>query len=186
MQAAPLSDSSLCPIYQVFQFKTLATLPKGSHLVAHEFLTPWNLEVEPLHVLGPEYQIRHRTRDIVQTVRCVWRTQIHTHLSENLPSFVKQGIGGTIIGLFTVKFDEERRSKARPFRPKVTLDLANITAKGRSPLDNCARVSGPDDLVNRALRHPLGNWRRRLVKLLRVDINQRRTVMLDRLLQNLG
>ncbi|WP_420586990.1 LysR family transcriptional regulator [Ruegeria sp.] len=124
--------------FQVFQFETLATFAKGSHLAQHDVLTPELLENEPFIVMGPEHQTYHRTRDIFQAAGRVWRTQVHTHLSENLLSFVKQGMGVALIDPFTVNFDDESGYETRPFRPAVTLDLAIITAKGR-PLSAIAQ-----------------------------------------------
>ncbi|WP_170476117.1 LysR family transcriptional regulator [Ruegeria arenilitoris] len=124
--------------YQVFQFETLATFPENSPLAAYDILTPELLENEPFIVMGPEHQTHRRTRDIFQAAGRVWRTQIHTHLSENLLSFVKQGLGVAMIDPFTVKFDSETGYLTRPFEPAVTLDLAVITAKGR-PLSSIAQ-----------------------------------------------
>ena len=139
--------------------------------------------------MGQEHQTHRRTQDIFQTVEWAWRTliqaQTHTHLSKNRLSFVNQGMGIAMTNPFTVIFDEESGYQLRLFRPEVMLDLAIIMAKG-TILDNCASVFGPTVRVNRSLRHPLGDRCCSLVKLLRVDINQRRTVMLDRLLQDFG
>ncbi len=116
---------------KVFRFETLATFPENSPLAAHEVLTPELLEKEPFIVMGPEHQTHRRTREVFQKAGCDWRTKIHTHLSENLLSFVKQGMGVAMIDPFTVSFDGETGYQTRPFQPPVMLDLAVITAKGR-------------------------------------------------------
>ncbi|MDX1742837.1 MAG: LysR family transcriptional regulator [Ruegeria sp.] len=123
---------------QVFRFETVATFPEGSHLAQYDVLTPELLENEPFIVMGPEHQTHRGTRDVFQAANRTWRTQIHTHLSENLLSFVKQGLGVAVIDPFTVSFDAESGYQTRPFRPAVTLDLAIITAKGR-PLSAIAQ-----------------------------------------------
>ncbi|WP_171128659.1 MULTISPECIES: LysR family transcriptional regulator [unclassified Ruegeria] len=125
--------------YQVFNFETLATFPADSGLAVYEVLTPQILDNEPFIVMGPEHQTHRRTRDIFQAAGCTWRTQIHTHLSENLLSFVKQGMGVAMIDPFTVAFDRESGYLTRPFKPAVTLDLAVITAKTR-PLSAIAQA----------------------------------------------
>lgn len=124
--------------YQEFHFETLATFPEGSHLAQYDVLTPELLDNESFIVMGPEHQTHRRTRDIFQAAGRAWRTKIHTHLSENLLSFVKQGMGVAVIDPFTVMFDEEGGYQTRPFRPTVMLDLAIITAKGR-PLSAIAQ-----------------------------------------------
>ncbi len=116
---------------QVFQFETLATFPAGSPLAQHDVLTPELLANEPFVVMGPEHQTNLRTREVFQAAGCYWRTQVHTHLSENLLAFVKQGMGVAMIDPFTVGFDFEPGYDTRPFRPAVTMDLAIITAKER-------------------------------------------------------
>jgi len=116
---------------KVFRFETLATFPENSPLAAHEVLTPELLEKEPFIVMGPEHQTHRRTREVFQKAGYDWRTKIHTHLSENLLSFVKQGMGVAMIDPFTVSFDGEAGYQTRPFQPPVMLDLAVITAKGR-------------------------------------------------------
>lgn len=124
--------------YQVFRFEALATIPADSPLAAHAVLTPDLLEHEPFIVMGAEHQTHRQTRAIFQAAGCTWRPQIHTHLSENLLSFVKQGLGVAVIDPFTVTFDGERGYLSRPFRPAVMLDLAIITARGR-PLSAIAQ-----------------------------------------------
>ena len=66
------------------------------------------------------------------------------------------------------------------------LDLAIITAKGR-PLSTIAQeFFGSANSLHRLLRNPFRNWCCCLVKLLRVDIHQRGTVMFDGLFQYIG
>jgi len=113
------------------QFETLCVLPAGHPLAKHEILTPQLLDNEPFIVMGPEHMTHRRTREAFQAAGAHWRTQVHTHLSENLLSFVKQGMGVSLIDPFTVKFDGEGGYVARPFRPVVAIDLAIITAKNR-------------------------------------------------------
>ena len=68
--------------------------------------------------MGPEHQTHRRTRDIFHNAGCTWRTQIHTHLSENLLSFVKQGMGVAMIDPFTVNFDGESGYQTAPSGPQ--------------------------------------------------------------------
>lgn len=124
--------------FQEFSFETLATFAHGSPLAAHDVLTPEILANEPFIVMGPEHQTHRRTREVFQARGQNWRTQIHTHLSENLLSFVKQGMGVALIDPFTLAFDFEDGYDTRPFKPSVNLDMAIITAKGR-PLSAIAR-----------------------------------------------
>ncbi|WP_037315781.1 LysR family transcriptional regulator [Ruegeria halocynthiae] len=124
--------------FQEFHFETLATFPEDSDLGQYDVLTPQQLKDEPFIVMGPEHQTHRRTRDIFQAAGCTWRTKIHTHLSENLLSFVKQGMGVAVIDPFTVTFDAESGYQTRPFRPAVMLDMAIITARGR-PLSSIAQ-----------------------------------------------
>ena len=48
-----------------------------------------------------------------------------------LMSFVKLGMGVSLIDPFTVMYDASGGFETRPFRPPVMLDIAIVTAKSR-------------------------------------------------------
>lgn len=144
---AGLFEIGVCemPVYhealarEVFHFETLAVLPAGHALARHKKLTPELLDSQPFIVMGPEHMTHRRTREAFESRNSGWRPQIHTHLSENLLSFVKQGMGVALIDPFTVRFDKEPGYVTRPFEPAVMLDLAVITSRNR-PLSPVAEA----------------------------------------------
>ncbi|WP_150525162.1 LysR substrate-binding domain-containing protein [Roseibium sediminis] len=137
---AGLFEIGVCemPVYhdaltrEGFHFETFAVLPEGHPLGIHQVLTPELLDNQPLIVMGPEHMTHRRAREAFESRNAGWRPQIHTHLSENLLSFVKQGMGIALIDPFTIHFDREPGYIIRRFEPAVMLDLAIITARNRS------------------------------------------------------
>ncbi|MBO6507786.1 MAG: LysR family transcriptional regulator [Roseibium sp.] len=136
---AGLFEVAVCemPVYhdtltrEVFHFETRAVLPDGHELARYDVLTPELLDNQPFIVMGPEHMTHRRTREVFESSNASWRPQVHTHLSENLLSFVKRGMGVALIDPFTVQFDNEPGYITRPFKPAVMLDLAVITSRNR-------------------------------------------------------
>lgn len=116
---------------QTFTFETLLAIPQGHPLADHPVLTPELLNAEPFVVMGPEHMTHRRTREAFLAAGAKWTPKIHTHLSENLLSFVKRGMGVALIDPFTLKYDAEGGYVTRRFTPAVTLELAIITSKSR-------------------------------------------------------
>ncbi|OJJ10741.1 LysR family transcriptional regulator [Alphaproteobacteria bacterium AO1-B] len=116
---------------EIFHFETMVAMPSGHKLAHHDVLTPELLDGQPFIVMGPEHMTHRRTREAFESRNANWRPKIHTHLSENLLSFVKQGMGIALIDPFTIHFDKESGYITRPFEPSVTLDLAVITSRNR-------------------------------------------------------
>ncbi|WP_107495586.1 LysR family transcriptional regulator [Thalassobius sp. I31.1] len=123
---------------EMFQFETLCALPEGSPLAKYDVLTPEILEDEPFIVMGPEHMTHRRTREAFHNAGKRWRPRVHSHLFKNNLSFVKEGMGVTILDPFVVKFDREGGFITRPFRPAVTIEMAIITSKAR-PLSAIGR-----------------------------------------------
>lgn len=116
---------------EMFQFETLCALPEDSPLAQYDVLTPEILEDVPFIVMGPEHMTHRRTREAFHNAGKRWRTRVHSHLFKNNLSFVKEGMGVTILDPFVVKFDREGGFITRPFRPAVTIEMAIITSKAR-------------------------------------------------------
>ncbi|MBI1495016.1 LysR family transcriptional regulator [Halocynthiibacter styelae] len=116
---------------EMFQFETLCALPEDSPLAQYDVLTPEILEDEPFIVMGPEHMTHRRTREAFHNAGKRWRPRVHSHLFKNNLSFVKEGMGVTILDPFVVKFDREGGFITRPFRPAVTIEMAIITSKAR-------------------------------------------------------
>ena len=135
--------------HHLFQLETKLALPEGSPLLSHEVLTPALLDGHPFVVMGPEHMTHRRTREAFHTAGCVFRPRVHSHLFKNLLSFVKEGMGAAIVDPFALDFDHEGGFVARPFRPRIMMDMAVITSNAR-PLSSV----GQDFLsrLNDALR----------------------------------
>lgn len=117
----------------VFQFELLCALPKDSALADHEVLTPKELDNYPFVVMGPDHMTHRRTRVAFHEAGAKWRLRCHTHLFLNKLSFVSEGMGAALIDPFTLSSDPKGDYVTRPFRPRVTLDMAIITS-GQRPL----------------------------------------------------
>lgn len=116
---------------ELFQFETVCALPEDSPLARHDVLTPEILEDEPFVVMGPDHMTHRRTREAFHNAGKRWRTRVHSHLFKNNLSFVKEGMGVSLLDPFVVHFDREGGFITRPFRPAVTIELAIITSKAR-------------------------------------------------------
>ncbi len=112
---------------RVFHIETLLAMPEDSPLTAHDVLTPELLDGVPFVVMGPEHMTHRRTREAFHTAGVPWNTRIHSHLFKNLLSFVKEGMGVAIVDPFALDFDREGGFAARPFRPRIMMDMAVIT-----------------------------------------------------------
>ncbi|NQW13117.1 MAG: LysR family transcriptional regulator [Rhodobacter sp.] len=111
--------------------ETLLAMPEGSPLAQHEFLTPELLEDVPFIVMGPDHMTHRRTREAFHNAGIPLRTRVHSHLFKNLLSFVKEGMGVSILDRFVLDFDFEGGFITRPFRPIIMMDMAVITSKTR-------------------------------------------------------
>ena len=112
-------------------FETLCALPADSPLLGHAALTPALLDDVPFVVMGPDHMTHRRTREAFQEAGARWRMRVHSHLFQNLLSFVKLGVGVAMVDPFTLMFDDSTAYDTRPFSPPVMLDMAIITAKNR-------------------------------------------------------
>lgn len=114
-----------------FRFEMLCTMPEDHPLAVKDVITPMDLSDEPLIVMGPDHMTHRRMREAFETQGANFRAQVHTHLCENMLSFVKVGMGIALIDPFTVSKTGETGFVARPFHPAVHLDVAVITSKSR-------------------------------------------------------
>ncbi|WP_166418668.1 LysR family transcriptional regulator [Cochlodiniinecator piscidefendens] len=115
----------------ILHFETLCALPADSPLAEHDVLTPEILEDHPFIVMGPDHMTHRRTREAFHNAGKRWRTRVHSHLFKNNLSFVKEGMGVSLLDPFVLAFDFEGGFITRPFRPAVGLEMAVITAKSR-------------------------------------------------------
>lgn len=116
---------------ETMSFETVCALPLDSPYLKHAVLTPDILDDAPFVVMGPDHMTHRRTREAFQEAGARWRTRVHTHLFQNMLSFVKLGMGTSLIDPFTVLSDESGSFETRPFKPEIMLDIAIITARDR-------------------------------------------------------
>ena len=72
-----------------------------------------------------------RTLAAFQAAGVPWVTKVHTHLFENVLSFVKQGMGVALLDPFTVGFKKDAGITIRPFLPSIFIDVAVIRSRHR-------------------------------------------------------
>ncbi|MFK7754814.1 MAG: LysR family transcriptional regulator [Sedimentitalea sp.] len=123
---------------EILHFETVCALPVGHDALAHPVVTPQLLDEVPFVVMGPDHMTHRRTREAFQEAGARWRTRVHTHLFPNMLTFVKLGMGVSLIDPFILMFDDDARYETRPFQPPVVLDVAIITARNR-PLSSVGR-----------------------------------------------
>lgn len=111
--------------------ETRLAIPADSALTEHEVLTPELLEGVPFIVMGPEHMTHRRTREVFQQAGIPLKTRVHSHLFKNLLSFVQEGMGVSILDPFVLSFETGGGFASRPFRPRITMEMAVITSKSR-------------------------------------------------------
>ncbi len=116
---------------RLFHFETLCALPEDSELAAERSLTPKLLDGFPLIVMGADHMVNRRAREAFHSDGAHWRPRCHTDLFRNALSMVKQGVGAAFIDPFTLSSDSGEGYVVRPFRPRIQLDIAIVTAKAR-------------------------------------------------------
>lgn len=113
------------------KIETFVALPEGHPLAKYEVLTPQLLANEPFVVMGPDHMTHRRTREAFHNAGITWKTRVHSHLFKNLLSFVKEGMGVSILDPFALEYDFEGGFCVRRFRPAILLDMAVITSRNR-------------------------------------------------------
>jgi len=116
---------------RLFFFETLCVLPENSALAAHDVITPKHLNGHPLIVMGADHMVNRRTREAFHSESAHWRPRCHTDLFRNALNMVKQGLGAAFIDPFTLAGDSGDGCIVRPFRPRILLDIALVTARAR-------------------------------------------------------
>lgn len=111
--------------------ETLIAMPEDSPLAQHQVLTPKLLDGVPFIVMGPDHMTHRRTREAFHSAGIPLKTRVHSHLFKNLLSFVKEGMGVSILDPFVLDFDFEGGFITRPFRPSIMMEMAVITSKTR-------------------------------------------------------
>lgn len=118
--------------------ETRLALHEDNPLARHEMLTPALLKDEPFIVMGPDHMTHRRLREAFHNEGIPMRTRVHSHLFKNLLSFVKEGMGVSILDRFVLDYDFEGGFVTRPFDPVIMMDMAVITSKAR-PLSQVGR-----------------------------------------------
>lgn len=111
--------------------ETLLALHEDNPLARHAILTPALLENEPFIVMGPDHMTHRRLREAFHNADIPMKVRIHSHLFKNLLSFVKEGMGVSILDRFVLDYDFEGGFVTRPFQPTIMMDMAVITSKAR-------------------------------------------------------
>lgn len=111
--------------------ETQLALHESNPLTRHEVLTPNFLEHEPFIVMGPDHMTHRRLREAFHNAGIPMKVRVHSHLFKNLLSFVKEGMGVSILDRFVLDYDFEGGFVTRPFRPTILMDMAVITSKAR-------------------------------------------------------
>ncbi|MCP5076247.1 MAG: LysR family transcriptional regulator [Rhodobacteraceae bacterium] len=111
--------------------ETLLAMHEDNPLAQHDVLSPELLEDEPFIVMGPDHMTHRRLREAFHNKGIPLRTRVHSHLFKNLLSFVKEGMGVSILDRFVLGYDFEGGFITRPFRPAIMMDMAVITSKAR-------------------------------------------------------
>ena len=79
-----------------------------------------------------------RLREAFADAGIPMRTRVHSHLFKNLLSFVKEGMGVSLLDPFVLEHDFDPRFVSRAFEPAINMDMAVITSATR-PLSQTAK-----------------------------------------------
>jgi len=121
---------------EAMAFPCLCVMPAGHRLAVRKQITPADLDGEPFISLGNSHMTYHRVRECFSEAGAHWNVRIQSHLFVSACAMVRRGLGVTLADPFTFQQFEGTGLVARPFRPKVAIDLAVIYAseKPRSRL----------------------------------------------------
>lgn len=111
--------------------ETLLAMHQDNPLAQHEVLTPELLQGEPFIVMGPDHMTHRRLREAFHNAGVPLNIRVHSHLFKNLLSFVKEGMGVSVLDRFVLDYDFEGGFVTRPFQPTILMDMAVITSKAR-------------------------------------------------------
>ena len=106
-------------------------LPKGHPLARHKVLTPALMNGVPFVVMGQEHMTQRRLRDAFDAAGAEIRPRVYSHLFRNLLSFVREGMGVSLVDPFALEFGDAEGVVSRRFEPRILLDLAVITSRAR-------------------------------------------------------
>lgn len=120
------------------QVETRLALHRDDPLAQHAQLTPELLAGAPVISMGPDHMTHRRLRDAFTEAGLKMRTRVHSHLFKNLLSFVKEGMGVSLLDPFVLEHDCDPRFVSRPFAPKIHMDMAVITS-ATCPLSQTAK-----------------------------------------------
>lgn len=126
---APLLQDGL--IAHKFQVACRLAIPKGHALAKLRAITPQDLAQVPIIAMGPDHMTHRQMRSAFQDAGLPWQPQIHTHMFRNVLSFVREGMGVSMLDPFALDFDREGGFESRPFEPAVHLDMAVVTSRHR-------------------------------------------------------
>lgn len=137
--AAGLFEIGICEMPMLYpelsavplSFEMRVALPSDSPLLAHTVLTPELLADAPFAVMGPEHMTYRRLRESFQNAGLNLRARVHSHLFRNLLSFVQEGMCCALVDPFAAEYDLSGRVETRPFKPRITIDMAVITSRER-------------------------------------------------------
>jgi len=119
--------------------QTRLALHRDNPLTRHDVLTPELIANEPFIAMGPDHMTQRRLREVFNTAGLPLRTRVHSHLFKNLLSFVKEGMGISLLDPFVLEHDHDPRFVSRPFEPVILMDMAVITSSTR-PLSQTAKA----------------------------------------------
>ena len=94
-------------------------------------ITPALLDDVPFIVMGPDHMTHRRTREAFEAAGARLRPKVFTHLFRNKLSFVKEGMGVSLLDGLARAFDKEAGLIFRPFRPAIYLDMMVVTSTVR-------------------------------------------------------
>ena len=107
-------------------------------LAQYDVLTPELLGDTPIIAMGPDHMTHRRLREAFADAGIPMRTRVHSHLFKNLLSFVKEGMGVSLLDPFVLEHDFDPRFVSRAFEPAINMDMAVITSATR-PLSQTAK-----------------------------------------------
>jgi DNA-binding transcriptional LysR family regulator len=109
---------------------TVCALPAGHPLLAHAVLTPKDLALQPLILIGQGGDTRLRIDEMFRDAGVIPHVRLETHNIGAACAFAGAGVGIAIVNDLLAQHYRHSGIELRPLKPRIAQDYVFITAAG--------------------------------------------------------
>lgn len=114
-----------------FSYPCYCLIPENHKLSKKAYISPIDLNQEPLITLGRTHMTYHRLRELFTKADSVWNDRCQTSLFSSAITLAREGFGVTFSDPFTIHSQNLDKLVIKPFKPVVSFELVLIWAKDR-------------------------------------------------------